>query len=150
MNLVKKVTIEKMNADKYDLVARRIIKETGVNIFDKRRTLEIVDVRAMACYIFNKYYGGTLHGIANYFKSKGKNLDHSTVYYNINLYDREVKHRRKDLADNLISYVGRIDGNTSLNIVLDTVLTDEDQERIINVVNRLVTKYQNRNVINKL
>jgi hypothetical protein len=44
-------------------------------------------------------------------------------------------------------YVGKIDGSTSLNIILDTVLTDEDQERIINVVNRLALKYQNRNVI---
>jgi hypothetical protein len=147
MNLIKKVTIEKMNADKYDLVARRIIKETGVNIFDKRRTLEIVDARAMACYIYNKYYGGTLHGISRYFNSKGKRFDHSTVYYNINLFDQEVKERRKDLTNNLMYYVGKIDGSTSLNIILDTVLTDEDQERIINVVNRLALKYQNRNVI---
>ena len=130
--------------NRYLKVADRIKEITGVNIFENKRTLEIVDARSTACYIYNKYYNGTLHEIANFFKDNGKNYDHSSVYYNIQLFD-EVKQRRKDIDKNLSYLIGSIDCNTQLNIVIDTILSNDDKERIINIVNRLVNKYQNKN-----
>ena len=130
--------------NRYLKVADRIKEITGVNIFENKRTLEIVDARSTACYIYNKYYNGTLHEIANFFKDNGKNYDHSSVYYNIQLFD-EVKQRRKDIDKNLSYLIGSIDCNTQLNIVIDTILNNDDKERIINIVNRLVNKYQNKN-----
>lgn len=132
---------------KYDKVAERINKTLEVNIFENKRDLITVDARATACYIFRKYYGGTLHGIADYFKSKGKNLDHSTVYYNVNLYERDIKKRREDIRSNFTYFLGSIDKTTNLNIVLDTILDDADKQRIIEIVKRLVRKYENKNVI---
>jgi hypothetical protein len=130
--------------NRYLKVADRIKEITGVNIFENKRTLQIVDARATACYIYNKYYNGTLHEIANFFKDNGKNYDHSSVYYNIQLFE-EVKQRRKDIDKNLSYLIGSIDCNTQLNIVIDTILSNDDKERIINIVNRLVNKYQNKN-----
>jgi len=130
--------------NRYLKVADRIKEITGVNIFENKRTLEIVDARSTACYIYNKYYNGTLHEIANFFKDNGKNYDHSSVYYNIQLFE-EVKQRRKDIDKNLSYLIGSIDCNTQLNIVIDTILSNDDKERIINIVNRLVNKYQNKN-----
>jgi hypothetical protein len=130
--------------NRYLKVADRIKEITGVNIFENKRTLEIVDARSTACYIYNKYYNGTLHEIANFFKDNGKNYDHSSVYYNIQLFE-EVKQRRKDIDKNLSYLIGSIDCNTQLNIVIDTILNNDDKERIINIVNRLVNKYQNKN-----
>lgn len=132
---------------KYNKVADRIEKVTGVNIFDKKRTLEIVDARATACYIYRKYYNGTLHSIADYFKKNGKNFDHSTVHYNVRLFDQEVRNRRRDISDRMNFLIGSIDGNTQLNIVIDTILSDEDKNRIIAIVNRLVNKYKKDSVI---
>ncbi len=130
--------------NRYLKVAERIRETTGVNIFENKRTLQIVDARATACYIYNKYYNGTLHEIANFFKDNGKPYDHSSVYYNIQLFD-EVRQRRKDIDQNLGYLVGSVDSSTQLNIVIDTILSEDDKNRIINIVNRLVNKYQNKN-----
>jgi hypothetical protein len=69
------------------------------------------------------------------------------VYYNIQLYANDVSKRRRDLSDNLMYFVGTVDSTTHLNIILDTVLSPDDQQRVIDVVNRLVNKYSNRSVI---
>jgi hypothetical protein len=144
---VKTITKSKPTNKKYNEVAKRIEKLTGLDVFQNVRNQEIVDARAMMCYILNKYYSETLHGIARYFKENGKRFDHSTVYYNIQLYSNDVSKRRRDLSDNLMYFVGTVDSTTHLNIILDTVLSAEDQQRVIDVVNRLVNKYSNRSVI---
>jgi hypothetical protein len=144
---VKTITKSKPTNKKYNEVAKRIEKLTGLDVFQNVRNQEIVDARAMMCYILNKYYSETLHGIARYFRENGKRFDHSTVYYNIQLYANDVSKRRRDLSDNLMYFVGTVDSTTHLNIILDTVLSAEDQQRVIDVVNRLVNKYSNRSVI---
>jgi hypothetical protein len=144
---VKTITKSKTTNKKYNEVAKRIEKLTGLDVFQNVRNQEIVDARAMMCYILNKYYSETLHGIARYFKENGKRFDHSTVYYNIQLYANDVSKRRRDLSDNLMYFVGTVDSTTHLNIILDTVLSPDDQQRVIDVVNRLVNKYSNRSVI---
>jgi hypothetical protein len=144
---VKTITKSKPTNKKYNEVAKRIEKLTGLDVFQNVRNQEIVDARAMMCYILNKYYSETLHGIARYFRENGKRFDHSTVYYNIQLYANDVSKRRRDLSDNLMYFVGTVDSTTHLNIILDTVLSSEDQQRVIDVVNRLVNKYSNRSVI---
>jgi hypothetical protein len=144
---VKTITKSKPTNKKYNEVAKRIEKLTGLDVFQNVRNQEIVDARAMMCYILNKYYCETLHGIARYFRENGKRFDHSTVYYNIQLYANDVSKRRRDLYDNLMYFVGTVDSTTHLNIILDTVLSPDDQQRVIDVVNRLVNKYSNRSVI---
>jgi hypothetical protein len=144
---VKTITKSKPTNKKYNEVAKRIEKLTGLDVFQNVRNQEIVDARAMMCYILNKYYSETLHGIARYFRENGKRFDHSTVYYNIQLYANDVSKRRRDLSDNLMYFVGTVDSTTHLNIILDTVLSADDQQRVIDVVNRLVNKYSNRSVI---
>lgn len=144
---VKTITKSKPTNKKYNEVAKRIERLTGLDVFKNIRNQDTVDARAMMCYILNKYYSETLHGIARYFRENGKRFDHSTVYYNIQLYANDVCKRRRDLSDNLMYFVGTVDSTTHLNIVLDTVLSPEDQQRVIDVVNRLVNKYSNRSVI---
>lgn len=144
---IRTITKSKPTNKKYTEVAKRIEKATGLNVFENVRSQDYVDARAMMCYILNKYYSETLHGIARYFRENGKRFDHSTVYYNIQLYANDVNKRRRDLSDNLMYFVGTVDSSTHLNIVLDTVLSPEDQQRVIDVVNRLVNKYTNKSVI---
>lgn len=145
--IVKETIREQKTVSKYLQVANRVNKLLNVNVFDNKRTLDLVDARSVTCYILNKYYGGTLHSIADFFKTNGKRFDHSTVYYNIQLFERDVKVRRKDIDENLMYLIGTIDYTTHLNIVLDTVLSDEDKERIIKIVNRLANKYYKKSVI---
>jgi hypothetical protein len=69
------------------------------------------------------------------------------VHYNVRLFDQEVKNRRRDISDRMNFLIGSIDGNTQLNIVIDTILSDDDKNRIIAIVNRLVNKYKKDSVI---
>ena len=77
----------------YEQIAEHINLALDINIFENKRTMEVVDGRSLFCYILNKDLKKTLYGIKDIFKENGKNFDHSSVYYNINLYD-EVKSRR--------------------------------------------------------
>jgi len=79
----------------YDRIANLVISLTEIDIFENRRTQKHVDARAFFDYIMRKVKNKTFHGIAKYYKTKGKKSDHSTVLYRVNLFE-EIKNRRPE------------------------------------------------------
>lgn len=77
----------------------KIIKDvTKVNVFEKRRTLEIVDARALFCYVLRvdlRYKSVEIREIIR----KKRPYDHATVLYMVKIYDTDVRYRRPDLEE---------------------------------------------------
>lgn len=79
-------------------VAKLIKIQTGVNVFDKRRTNDVVEFRSLYVYLLRNVGKLTYHNIRDYFKSKGKPYDHSTAlhaYKNFPMYSKynpKLKH----------------------------------------------------------
>ena len=78
-------------------ISNLVIKETGCDIFSNRKTQEIVDARALYEYILRKEYKLTLKRIQDYYRSKGKKRHHSTILYNVKLFENDILERRVNL-----------------------------------------------------
>tara|TARA_R100000995_G_C3466784_1_gene116115 strand:+ start:318 stop:788 length:471 start_codon:yes stop_codon:yes gene_type:complete len=72
----------------FQLYARQIKKETGINCFSSKRT----DAHAMARSILNKAYMQTqikvkLKTISDFYKHNNKHVDHATIIHSIKSFD---------------------------------------------------------------
>ena len=67
-------------------VSERIIKMSGIDIFKNTRVTKYIELRSLACYIFRVKMNKPLTHIANFFESKGKSMDHSTVIHAVKMY----------------------------------------------------------------
>jgi len=68
-------------------IATLIKKQTGVDVFENKRTKQHAEHRSLLCFILRVYFGMTLYQIRDYFKSKGKNYNHATALYAINKFE---------------------------------------------------------------
>jgi len=68
-------------------IATLIKKQTGVDVFENKRTKQHAEHRSLLCFILRVYFGMTLYQIRDYFKSKGKNYNHATVLHAINKFE---------------------------------------------------------------
>ena len=87
-----------MKSNRPNQIAKTIKDLTQIDVFDKRRTLEVVDARALFCYILRhdmKYKSVQVRDIIR----KRRPYDHATVLYNVKLYDTDVRYRRPDLEE---------------------------------------------------
>jgi len=87
-----------MKSNRPNEIAKKIKDVTQIDVFDKRRTLEVVDVRALFCYILRhdmKYKSVQVRDIIR----KRRPYDHATVLYNVKLYDTDVRYRRPYLEE---------------------------------------------------
>ena len=75
-------------------VGGKICKITGVNIFQNTRKREYVELRALVCYTLREDLNFGLQKIADYFKSKCKKMDHSSVIHLIKMYPIYKKHNK--------------------------------------------------------
>jgi chromosomal replication initiation ATPase DnaA len=80
----------------YNKIAEDIKILLDINVFEKRRPMHIVDARSMYCYILRHDLKYRLCEIKNIFIKNGMYFDHSSVHYNINLFE-EVRSRRPEL-----------------------------------------------------
>tara|TARA_R100001163_G_C4943870_1_gene114499 strand:+ start:114 stop:560 length:447 start_codon:yes stop_codon:yes gene_type:complete len=64
-----------------------IKKQTGVDVFENKRTKQHAEYRSLLCFILRIYFGMTLYQIRDYFNSKGKNSNHATVLYSIKKFE---------------------------------------------------------------
>tara|TARA_R100000781_G_scaffold113235_1_gene81363 strand:+ start:503 stop:922 length:420 start_codon:yes stop_codon:yes gene_type:complete len=68
-------------------IATLIKKQTGVDVFENKRTKQHAEHRSLLCFILRVYFGMTLYQIRDYFKSNGKNYNHATVLHAINKFE---------------------------------------------------------------
>jgi hypothetical protein len=122
----------------------KIIKDvTKINVFEKRRTLEIVDARALFCYVLRvdlKYKSVEIREIIR----KKRPYDHATVLYMVKIYDTDVRYRRPDLEELRLQIINQYSPYfTMLKKV--NALTDEIlMEQIINLIDTYETTKQER------
>lgn len=78
-------------------IADLVIHYTGQDIYSKRKTQPIVDARSLFEYIMREDYKVTFQSISDHYRKKGKKRNHDCVMYGVNLFKRDVRHRRPDL-----------------------------------------------------
>ena len=122
-------------------IAAKIKDVTTVDVFEKRRTLQIVDARAMFCYILRvdlKYKSVEIREIIREFRP----YDHATVLYMVKIYESDVRYRRPDLEELRLQIINQYSPYfTMLKKV--NALTDETlMKEIINLINDHETTQQ--------
>lgn len=76
-------------------ITDKIIKMSGLDVFKNTRVREYVELRSFVCYIFRNNMNITLTDIANFFQSKGKTMDHSTVIHAVKKYPIYIKNNNR-------------------------------------------------------
>jgi hypothetical protein len=124
-------------------IAAKIKDVTTVNVFEKRRTLQIVDARAMFCYILRvdlKYKSVEIREIIREFRP----YDHATVLYMVKIYESDVRYRRSDLEELRLQLINQYSPYFVM-LTKAKAIEDEDlMEQIINLINEYETTKQKR------
>ena len=122
-------------------IAAKIKDVTTVDVFEKRRTLQIVDARAMFCYILRvdlKYKSVEIREIIREFRP----YDHATVLYMVKIYESDVRYRRPDLDELRLQLINQY---SPYFVMLTKVKAIEDEdlmEQIINLIDTYETTKQ--------
>lgn len=120
--------------DKAKYICESINQICGVNIYENKRTQDLVDIRSMACYIIHKDLNFTLHKVKDHFNSSGKKMTHCTVLYNVRMFD-EVRRRKPHLNDIRDTIMGTIDPKYLLMKRIENIEDISKIEQITNCVN---------------
>ena len=120
-NFIKTSSNTDRSFKNYDDIASTIKNITGIDVFENSKRQPVVDVRAMMFSLLNVYYNESLCGIARYFTLRGRKVNHSTVYYNIKMYDQEISKRRHDLDNIFTSFTKSIKKRHFLTITINHV-----------------------------
>jgi len=67
-------------------IAEKLIKASGINIFENTRKRDYVEVRALTCFLMREKLNMRLCSIAKFFQDNGKPMDHATVIYAVKNY----------------------------------------------------------------
>lgn len=132
-----------MNFRRAKEIAANIEQATSIDVFENGRTLPVVDVRALFCYILRidlKYKVVDIRDIIREYRP----YDHATVLYNVKLYDTDVRYRRPDLEELRLQLVNLYSPYfTMLKKV--NALTDETlMKEIINLIDQYESTQQKR------
>jgi len=124
-------------------IAAKIKDVTTVDVFEKRRTLQIVDARAMFCYILRvdlKYKSVEIREIIREFRP----YDHATVLYMVKIYESDVRYRRPDLEELRLQLINQYSPYFVM-LTKAKAIEDEDlMEQIINLIDTYETTKQKR------
>jgi hypothetical protein len=124
-------------------IAAKIKDVTTVDVFEKRRTLQIVDARAMFCYILRvdlKYKSVEIREIIREFRP----YDHATVLYMVKIYESDVRYRRHDLEELRLQLINKY---SPYFVMLTKAKAIEDEDlmnEIINFIENYETTKQKR------
>jgi len=124
-------------------IAAKIKDVTTVDVFEKRRTLQIVDARAMFCYILRvdlKYKSVEIREIIREFRP----YDHATVLYMVKIYESDVRYRRPDLEELRLQLINQY---SPYFVMLTKAKAIEDEDlmnEIINLIENYETTKQKR------
>lgn len=126
-----------MKLNRPDKIAEIIKEVTKIDVFSNRRTLDIVDVRALFCYILSKDLKYRLVQIRDIIR-KHRPYTHATVLYNVNLYDVDVRYRRPDLEELRLKMINEFSPYFTM---LKKVNALTDETLIIQIIN-LIKQYE--------
>lgn len=106
----------------------------GVNIYENKRTQDLVDIRSMACYILQKDLKFTLYNVRDHFISNGKKMSHCNVLHNVRLFDK-VRARKPHLNKIRDTIMTKIDPKYLLLKRIENIEDKDAIERITNCIN---------------
>jgi hypothetical protein len=118
-------------------MASNIERVTGVDVFDKRRTLEVVDARSLFCYVLYKNFRYKLTEIRNIIR-KHRPYSHATVKYNINLYETDVQFRRPEMEELRLELINQY---SPYFLMLKKAKAIDDESIMLDVIN-LIDQYE--------
>ena len=106
----------------------------GVNIYENKRTQDLVDIRSMACYILHKDLKFTLYNVRDHFISNGKKMSHCNVLHNVRLFEkvRGIKPHLNEIRDTIM---GAVDPKYFLLKRIENIEDKDAIERITNCIN---------------
>ena len=68
-------------------IAEKIIELSGINIFERSRKREIVEMRSLFFYILRNKLDMGLTEISRYFEDSASSINHATVIWSLKNYD---------------------------------------------------------------
>lgn len=80
-------------------IANLVMQYTGVDIYSKRKTQDIVDARALFEYIMREDYKVTYASLTDHYRKNGKKRKHDVMIYSVQNFKDEIRHRRIDLNE---------------------------------------------------
>ena len=80
------------NIMKIETIAETIREITDVDIFEKTRKREVVELRSVATYYLRKVAGLKYRQISNEYKNNGLRIHHSTLIHSLKNYDMYRKY----------------------------------------------------------
>lgn len=116
---------------KEEQIINRVNKMFNVNVYENRKTQNLVDLRSLCCYILHKDSKITLYKIRDHFISKGKKSDHATVLYSSNSFE-EVRKRRPELNEARDYIMKEIDSKYYLIKIIQGI---NDKQKILDITN---------------
>ena len=120
--------------NKANYIGKSINQLCGINIYENRKTQDLVDARSLLCYILHKDNKITLHKIKEHFVSKGKNYDHATALYSVRAFE-EARRRKPELNNIRDMILDRIDPKYALIRRIENINDPSKIEQIINCIN---------------
>ena len=86
-------------------IANRIIKESGVNIFENNRRKNQIEFRSLLCYLFRKKLNMRWTNICKFFVDNNKSMTHASCIHAFNNYQMYQKtNKRLKEIENLFSF----------------------------------------------
>jgi len=86
-------------------IANKIIKETGVNIFENTRKKNYIEYRSLLCYLLREKLNMRWLNIKKFFNDNNKLMDHATCIYSANNYKMYKKYNKNlEKIENLFSF----------------------------------------------
>ena len=120
--------------NKANYIGESINQLCGVNIYENRKTQDLVDARSLLCYILHKDINITLHKIKEHFISNGKNYNHATALYSVRAFE-EARRRKPELNNIRDMILDRIDPKYALIRRIENINDPSKIEQIINCIN---------------
>jgi chromosomal replication initiation ATPase DnaA len=117
-------------------VAESIKSILGVDVYENKRTLPLVDARSMYCYILRNDFGFTLFDVRDSLRAYGKKFNHCTVLHNVNLWP-EVSNRRKEFNSIRMEILGHIDPKNTIISYIQNITDIEKINVIYNYIKEL-------------
>jgi|TARA_R100001463_G_scaffold3730_5_gene14848 hypothetical protein len=90
-------------------IADKIIKESGINIFENTRKKGHTEFRSLLCHLLRKKLNMRWLYIAKFFNDNNKNMDHATCIYSVKNYKMYKKTNKKlEEIESLFSFTSDI------------------------------------------
>ena len=127
-------------------IANLVIKYTGIDIYSKRKTQDIVDARALFEYIMRTDYKVTYASITEHYRKKGKRRKHDVMIYSVKNFDTEIRHRRKDLNEyyqNILQTEITVKQYQNAYKLIDTIKTQKELRKFREYMTELLQPQNN-------